>query len=153
MEDFQLTDDEFEGTLKDCLEETEEYFVDDAPPLDALLIYESIRTKIWGKRQDMAAIWMEQNVPSIKEIRNHDANKVVMVREGLRKRPRVLSSEQVAEVNKVIKACEQRLDELEVEGLLAQFQAMTDENKKSFIQKIYSYVKSYTDIGGRDVLA
>jgi hypothetical protein len=153
LEDFQLTDDEFEGTLKDCLEETEEYFVDDAPPLDALLIYESIRTKIWGKRQDMAAIWMEQNVPSIKEIRNHDANKVVMVREGLRKRPRVLSSEQVAEVNKVIKACEQRLDELEVEGLLAQFQAMTDENKKSFIQKIYSYVKSYTDIGGRDVLA
>ena len=31
------------------------------------------------------------------------------------------------------------------------FQVMTDENKKSFIQRIYSYVISYTGIDGRNV--
>ncbi len=152
LEDFQLTDDEFVATLRSCLEETKEYF-DDDPPLDALLIYESIGTKIWAKRQDIAAIWMEQNVPSIEEISYYGANKAVTVRGQLRMMPRVLSNVQVAEVNKTIKACEQRLDELEVEGLLAQFQAMTDENKRSFIQKIYGYIKSCTSIVNREPLA
>ena len=153
LEDSKLTNDEFDATLQDCLKEIEEYFVDDDPPLDALLIYESIRAKICTKRRNMAVLWMEQNVPSIKEINTYDGKKVVTIRESLRKIPQVLSEDQEAEVNKALTACEKRLNELEVEGLLAQFQAMTDENKRSFIQKIYSYVKSCTGIDERDVLA
>ena len=119
------------------------YFDGDDPPLDSEVIYASICESLQAKRSGLAAIWMENHVPPLNSIKTFDASKALQTISSLQKRPKLLSADQVNEVRKVISACEMRIDELEVDGLLAKFQGMSDQNKKAFIEQIETDIRAY----------
>ena len=118
-------------------------FDGDDPPLDSEAIYASIGESLQAKRSGLATIWMENHVPMLNDIKQYDATKALQTIASLQKRPKLLSFDQVNQVEKVIEACESRVDELEVDGLLAKFQGMSDHNKKVFIQKIETAIRAY----------
>ena len=86
---------------------------------------------------------MGNHVPPLDNVKKYDATKALQTIASLQKRPKLLSANQVNEVRKVITACEMRIDELEVDGLLAKFQGMSERNKKAFIQKIETDIRAY----------
>jgi hypothetical protein len=143
MENIEMSDTEFEQIVKQCIDETDQVFSDDAPPLDVDMIYGFIKDKVKQRRADSSAEWMKRNVPTLKEIRNYDAQRAVRVVNILKNSPKFLSTDQVQHVKQIIQGCEDRLDKLEVEGLKAKFEAMSAENKKSFLKVIYNYINLY----------
>ena len=58
------------------------------------------------------------------------------VRVGLQSPPAVLSEKQVTLVHEAVASCVRRLDELEVEGLLVRFRALSAENKEAFLDRV-----------------
>ncbi len=140
LDDEALSEEEFAAACRRCKEENDNEFADDAPPLDNELIYDSIKKGISDKRKRIASEWMLHNVPKPEEILKFNATSAIQYKSRLQKMPLVLSQEQVKTVRERIKACEKRLDELEVEGLLVKFKAMSEENKKIFVRKISGYI-------------
>ncbi|WP_242848798.1 hypothetical protein [Syntrophomonas palmitatica] len=143
LDDSELDDKEFLRLLHQCEQETLEQFDGDDPPLDNDAIYASISKSLQGKRSSLAKIWMEAHLPELKDIKEYDAAKALQTIASLQKRPKLLSNDQVKEVKKMIVACEIRIDELEVDGLLAKFDKLSDRNKKAFINKIENQIRAY----------
>lgn len=143
LDDSELDDQQFQRLLQQCEQETRMCFDGDDPPLDSEAIYAGICESLQAKRSGLAAIWMENHVPPLNSIKTFDASKALQTISSLQKRPKLLSADQVNEVRKVISACEWRIDELEVDGLLAKFQGMSDQNKKAFIEKIETDIRAY----------
>lgn len=141
LDDSELYDQEFQRLLQQCQQETNASFDDDDPPLDSEAIYASICESLQAKRSALAMIWMENHIAPLKDIKKYDATKALQTIASLQKRPKLLSADQVNEVKKIIDACESRFDELEVDGLLAKFHELSDENKKAFINKIESQIR------------
>ncbi len=142
LDDEALSEEEFLAACRRCKEENDNEFADDASPLDNEIIYDSIKKGLSEKRKRIASEWMLHNVPKLEEIHNFNATVTMQYKARLQKMPLVLSYEQVKTVRERIEACEKRLDELEVEGLLAKFNAMSEANKKTFLRKISSYIIS-----------
>lgn len=153
LDNLDLTNEEFEQTVQQCINETDTVFIDDAPPLDTEMIYGCMKSVIQKKRIDAAAIWMERNVPALNKVETYDAQKALQLISNLGRIPKVLSVEQTKKVQQIIRGCEKRLDELEVEGLKARFEAMSEENKKSFLKVMYDYIKRYMKNTSQDVTA
>ena len=122
------------------MEETEKYFSDDAPPLDYESIYGYLKSEIAKNRERTANDWFLRNVPENNHVNNLDAPKVYQIKTELLQMPQILSKEQVAVVNNIIAACDKRLDELEVEGLLARFKALSNSSKKRFMELAFKYL-------------
>jgi hypothetical protein len=141
LSDYSLTVEEFAAACESCMEETENYFSDDAPPLDYESIYNYLKNEIAENRKYAANEWFMRNVPDISKVANLNATDALQLKTALLPIPQILSKEQVAVVDKVITACEKRLDELEVKGLLARFKALSTNNKKRFIELAFKYLK------------
>lgn len=139
LDDENLSETEFEVACKRCIEENYAEFSDDAPPLDNELIYGSLAKAIRAKRQRAADNWMQRNIPDLETISKFNASEALECKSRLEKWPRVLSDQQVKTVHEVLAACERRLDELEVEGLLAKFEALSERGKKEFLQRLATY--------------
>ncbi|MCD5401674.1 hypothetical protein LR013_03690 [candidate division NPL-UPA2 bacterium] len=135
-----LNDKELGIVCKECVQETEEEFYDDVPPLDNELIYDSIIKIIRGKRGKTALGWMQRNVPDLQVIVGFNALEATERRAILREMPRVLSDGQSSIVKGALEACEKRLDELEIEGLLERFRVLSERNKRAFLEKVSNYI-------------
>ena len=98
---------------------------------------------ISNQRKQIAAEWLERNLPKKGEIQSSGANRVVEIKRRLEKMPPVLSSVQEELVRSKIEECERRLDELQVEGLFAQFSALSDKYKRMFLKKLIAYFQDY----------
>ena len=142
LDDSELDDKQFQRILKQCQQKTDMFF-DNDPPLDTEAIYGSIYESLQEKRKGLATIWMKNHVPSLKDVKQYDVTKALQTIASLQKRPKFLSTDQVSEVKQVIEACENLIDELEVEGLYVKFQGMSEKNQKAFIKKIKSHIKAY----------
>ncbi|AFV11898.1 hypothetical protein Tph_c16950 [Thermacetogenium phaeum DSM 12270] len=138
-----LDEEEFQEACKRYKEENDSEFLDDAPPLDNELIYGSFIKEIRAKREREAAEWMQHNIPDPKMITRMDAETLIQLRDRLQKMPRLLSTDQVKTVRDALATCEKRLDELKVEGLLAKFRELSEENKKMFLSKISDYISKF----------
>lgn len=143
LDDGSLDEEEFEVAFEECIKETEQAFPDDAPPLDNELIYGCIKEVLKSKREAAAAEWMDRTIPEPKMIIGFDASTAIAYITRLQKAPPVLSTVQLNIVREAIAGCERRLNELEVEGLLAKFESMSEENKRSFVKRIFEYIKSF----------
>lgn len=139
LDDDSLNEKELKDVFNRCLKESEENFCEDAPPLDNEFIYDSILYVIKNKRENMASEWMRHNYFQPKEIENSNALTTLSIKTKLQKMPCYLSTKQLQKVSEAINACEERLDELEVEGLMAKFYALTDRNRRIFLSKISNY--------------
>ncbi len=141
IDNDDLSEEEFKTVCEQCMEENENAFSDDAPPLDNELIYGSIIKIIKTKRERIAAEWMQHNVPDQSTIAVFNAIRAMECKTRLQRMPHLLSSDQKMLVHRALQACEDRLDELEIEGLLVKFQSMSTRNKYTFLRKISSYIK------------
>lgn len=141
LDDESLNYTDFITLFKKCFDECELAFGDDDPPLDNESIYGCFKENIMIKRRKLAEEWMMRVVPDRAKISGLTASAAIELKNRLIKKPAVLSDEQMEIVHHAVAACEQRIDELEVEGLLAKFNSMSDENKRSFITKIISYIR------------
>lgn len=143
LDDESLSEFDLKVLFQRCLDECEQAFGDDDPPLDNESIYGCIKEHTIAKRRKLAEEWMMRVVPEQPKILGFTASAAIELRNRLMKKPAVLSDKEMEIVNYAIAACERRIDELEVEGLLAKFNSMSDDNKRSFIAKIISYVKGF----------
>lgn len=144
LDNVTLSKKEFEAAIGRYKEENDNAFADDAPPLDNEFIYNSIKKGITQKRERAASEWMQHNAIDIEEIYKFNATMALQCKARLKKMPLYLSDKQVKSVYEMIKACDRRLDELEVEGLIEKFNAMSEENKKNFLRKIADYIDRYS---------
>ena len=144
LNNVTLSNDDFEGIVKSCYSETEAAFLDDDPPLDYQKIYESMVHTSRATREAKAHQWMKQNMPNLKDIEKYDSQQAISTKARLQNTPAVLTSEQVETVNSAILACDNILDNLEVEGMVARFESLSAKNKDSFIRKIAIYLKKLT---------
>ena len=117
-------------------------FSDDSPPLDSDPIYYDILKIIYEKRQAFAADWMRRVFEGSPDVESLDATGVLELKRQLEKMPPVLSESQAAMVQKKLEACERRLDDLEVEGLLARFYGLSEKNRVRFIEKLEEYFEA-----------
>jgi len=146
LEDFNLNEEELNDTYNECIKETEEYFSDDAPPLDYELIYSSLVNTIKEKREEAANEWMKKNMPDLGAISQFDVDKAMDTKNRLYNRPQYLSKEQQKKVQEVILACDNRIDALELEGILAKFNKLSDENKRQFLQNIKEQIEKLIEV-------
>jgi len=120
-----LTDEEFEQLADRCARSLEEHFGGE-PPLFSDP-YSGIKATIMDWRRRIASEWMRQNVPDISAIAKMDAQQAMDLLKRLRSAPRLLSSAQRLMVDQVMGACNQRLDRLEVEGIVARLRSLNEE--------------------------
>lgn len=145
LDNENLTEEEFRFVIERCQREIEEFFIDDDPPLDCELIYEKLIQGIKEKRESIAQQWMKRNVFCTDIIAEYDAPKSMECKNRLGNMPSLLSEEQKNIVYDCISACEKRLDELEVEGLIIRFNALSEKNKTFFLKKLGAYVQKILD--------
>jgi len=91
--------------------------------------------EIEAERTDKAANWMKTNVPRPEEIKAMEPCLVQRLRSMLQSPPAVLSPEQSQQVDSVLKACIKRLDDMEVEGLLARFGDLSTPAQAEFLER------------------
>ena len=73
-------------------------------------------------------------MPEVSSIATLEASNVLQIKIALLTAPRILTKEQAEIVDQALAACEKRLDELELEGLLAKFKELSPNNKKLFLK-------------------
>ena len=135
LDDGMLSEEEFEDTFRFCLEEIGQSFIEDDPPLDTEIIYNNIKSQVAEKRRMRALQWIERYVENIEDINTLDARRTSETIKVLENAPAVLSSRERKSVHKLLSICERHLDELDIDGLLARFQALKDESKELFLVK------------------
>ena len=142
LDNMNLAEDELSDVFEQCETAMNDAFSDDSPPLDSDPIYYDILKIIYEKRQAFAADWMRRVFEGSPDIESLDATGVLELKRQLEKMPPVLSESQAAMVQKKLEACERRLDDLEVEGLLARFYGLSEKNRVRFIEKLEEYFEA-----------
>ena len=138
-----LSEGEFRSLVERYKEENDAAFGDDAPPLDNELIYESIMDALSRKRAQFADEWMRTNVPPLKDIEQASASDVLAYQGKLQRMPAVLSlGAESRSGGSARRASERRLGELQVEGALAQFEALSEEVRLA-LEHIWDYLEEY----------
>jgi hypothetical protein len=137
MNDMSSTNAELAELVAQCHEELRGAFLDGDPPLDAKTLYDTMFQKALEVRERKAAKWMEANVPALGDITHLSASEVQHVRSRLLAPPVFLSDLQASLVRQVVEACDARLDDLEVDGLLARYQTLSSKNKKRFLEAVF----------------
>lgn len=145
--DMSQTDSELAKLVEHCVQETEVMFSEDAPPLQAGRIYDGIYQKIRQERKVLAKRWIEKNLPDMESIRELDASEAQRVKSRLEALPVYLSESEESSVRQALVSCEERLDELEVEGLLARYSALSPKNRRRFLEAV-SHQDVTQDSGG-----
>ena len=143
LDNNDLTDEEFSIVFEECQQELIDSFPNDSPPLDSELTYKDIMNHIGQKRDDLASAWVKTALRKTHRIEILDAVEVLYIKRQLERMPAVLSKEQRSRIETEIGVCDRRLDELEVEGLLAKFDAFSKSNKIAFLKKLRRYLEQH----------
>ncbi len=131
-----LSPDEFEQTLERCAAETETQFGRDAPPLDNEAIYDALAVGIRERREREADTWIRTQVPEPDAVAAASAERARDWRERLWSAPRYLREEQKELVRHSMAACDRRLEALQVDGLVALYEALPVASRKEFLARI-----------------
>ena len=79
---------------------------------------------------------MQANVPDSDTVQGVSADQALMIKRRLQAAPRLLGKKEASLVSRMIKACEQRLAALEVDGLVARYERLPDGSKRAFLDRI-----------------
>jgi hypothetical protein len=138
LSNFNLDDNELDLKAGDLVKENISSF-DDDPPLVSEEIYKNILAIIKAQRAKSAKDWFDTNVPGISAIKNMNAEKALQTKNRLLNLPNYLSESQQRKAREAAMACDQRLDDLEVEGMVAKFKNLSAKAKERFLSIINSY--------------
>lgn len=136
LDSNDLSESELQALLGECAKETARIFGDDAPPLDNDGAYEGMARTIRARRQRDAEAWIRAHVPREDAVYRADAQQALEIRTRLRAAPRYLAPKQMDIVKRALEACEERLDELEVDGLVFKYEALSEPGKQTFLWRI-----------------
>ncbi|NLF02278.1 MAG: hypothetical protein GX601_15005 [Anaerolineales bacterium] len=136
LDSDRLSEGEFAALLTRLKREAGEEFGKDKPPLPVDSLYAGIAKKIRAHREKQAVEWMRQYVGITAALKVASAEQALSIRTDLTTAPRFLTTEQTAEVAKMIRVCDRRLDALEVEGLVARYERLAEETKRAFLERI-----------------
>lgn len=142
LDDETIDDNQFAALLKQCIAENDAAFCDDEPPLNSDHIYNSIARAISTRREQLATNWMDVTVPKLDDMEMYDAPTAMAYKTRLQSMPPLLSSRQQEIARLALEACDRRLRHLEVQGLLAQFLALSDESKAAFLDRIAEHLET-----------
>jgi hypothetical protein len=131
-----LSDPEFDQLLKECITATEDRFGSYEPPLDNDAAYKGLAKTIRVRRQGYARQWIEANVPQPESVANASADQALQIKQRLQGVPKLLNAEQMNNAKAAIAACDKRLDELAVDGLVAKYQVLPQTSKDAFLRRI-----------------
>ncbi len=124
------------ASFERCIAETDSKFGRDEAPLDSEALYNAVMVTIRRNRQNLADDWMRHHLPQDTLIQEESAESAVRVLGNLRAAPGYLSSQQQRLVLEATVRCERRLDELEVEGLVARYNSLAESSKEQFLARI-----------------
>lgn len=96
----------------------------------------AVLREIEGKRRDHAARWMSKYVPDVGSIKALNIDLIQRLRAVLQSPPAVLSDDERKTVSEALRACNRRLDEMEVEGLLVRFRDLSREAQEEFLKRV-----------------
>jgi hypothetical protein len=114
---------------------------DDEIPWEIDQVYSVLAKSIQASRQRAADEWITQFIPTKTEISRLDAKATLKLKSLLQNPPAVLSEAQLKKADESAAVCDERLDFLEVDGLLARFEALSDAAKRDFIRKAEKLLK------------
>lgn len=141
LEDMGLDPTQFISSFTSCRREVNSLF-EEPPLINTDDIYASVKKAIIEKREGMALVWMNDEVPDIKLIRDYEATNITNLIDTLKNPPKLLNKKQLSQVNSTLKRAEERASEIEVDTMLVRFNNMSSENKKKFLVKIYDFLKA-----------
>lgn len=143
LENENLTAADFSKLAKSLSKEAKAAQTDDDElPWDIEETYEALMKFILAEHEATAARWIAEHVPAKKNISALEARDAQRLRTQLQSAPAFLSKDQTKKVEEAIDACDARLDALQVDGLLAKFEALSDVGKKEFMKKAEKLMKS-----------
>lgn len=142
LNDSTLTPAAFTKLVKSLAKEAKAAQTDDDElPWDIEETYETLMKAIQAKRETAAEKWLADNVPAKKNISALEAREAQRLLIVLQSSPAILSKEQIKKVEDALSACEARLDGLQVDGLLAKFESLSDAAKREFMKKAEKLMK------------
>jgi len=136
LDSNDLSDSEFDALIKERIAATEAEFGSEGPPLDNEASYQGIAQTIRARRRRAANDWLKNNLPEEEALLRATAEDILEVRGRLQNAPRLLEADQLKAVKAAIDTCNQRLDSLEVDGLVAKYQVLSDNSKRTFLRRI-----------------
>ncbi|HOU24283.1 MAG TPA: hypothetical protein PKW05_07600 [Anaerolineae bacterium] len=136
LDSSNAADAEFDELVVGCLRQMADAFPGDVPPLDSELLYAGLLAEIRGHRQQKAEDWIRDNVPPSRTIEQANAETTLAMKNRLQGMPAFLSPTQKKVVRTALTACDKRLDALEVDGLVAKYEALSPEAQKTFLSRI-----------------
>ncbi len=109
---------------------------DDEIPWSIEETFTKLKEKIEKKRREKAQEWMKQNVPTLDRITTMRAEEIKHFRRQLNTPPPYLAHQDLDKVRLTLEACSKRLDDLEVEGLVARFEELSLEAQREFLRRV-----------------
>jgi inorganic triphosphatase YgiF len=108
---------------------------DDELPWDVEETYETLVTAMEAKHGKAAGEWIREHVPTKKNISALEPREAQRLKLFLQSFPAFLSKEQVKKVDDALNDCDARLDDLQVDGLVAKFESLSDPAKREFLKR------------------
>lgn len=96
----------------------------------------NLKAKIEKERREKAEKWMNQNVPELRQLQSMPADGILQIKRLLGSPPLCLTQQQLDQVRLILKACDRRLDELAVDGLVAKFTELSPDAQKEFLRRV-----------------
>lgn len=142
LESSNLAPVEFSKLAKSLIKEAKAAQTDDDElPWDIEETYETLMASIKEQREFAVAEWLNEHVPTKKNISALEAREAQRLLTILQSSPSFLSKEQIKKIEDARGTCEYRLNELQVDGLLAKFETLSDDAKREFMKKAEKLMK------------
>lgn len=144
---FNIDDDDVKRKICEYKNEINRLLPEgDAPPWDIDEIYQNFFDEIQVARKKNANSWIKANVPDPEKINKWNAEKLSQTIKILKSPPATLSKSQKLQVNSALNNCNDRLDELGVEGLLARIQDLSKKAQRKLKDKLTSGYKNIIEL-------
>lgn len=114
---------------------------DDELPWEIEETYDTLTTYLEARRESKAEKWLGEHVPAKKAIAALEAREAQRLLTLLQNAPAYLAKDQIKKSEEALTACEARLNELQVDGLLAKFETLSDTAKREFMKKAEKLMK------------
>lgn len=130
-------DDEIKSYCETLKDETRNMLGEDAEiPWDIDSTYQNLLDSIFAQRGEEARIWMDRNLIPIEAIMQLDARSTNQLRQILQSPPSFINSQDMIRVSNALDACNKRLDDLEIEGLIEMFRGLSENARQIFLERV-----------------
>lgn len=134
---LDLTKEDIEERCRVFVEQVEEALSeDDEIPWDISETYRCLIDSIQEQRRGNTKLWLDKHLTSIEQIRKMDVREANQLRIILLSPPVFTNEAESKRLSSTLDACQQRLNDLDVDGLLERFRTLSKVAQKDFLEKV-----------------